>query len=166
MQDVSEHFERSEDLASLAENGVFVEQVIAAEASPLLVSLKDVHELDWLSVLSKIVQHQLAVVIEQSFEFVIHRLSELKSDRNVFKIDLWLELQCQLAMLVFNQLSHKDDLVVMMGFETPYVDLVVVELLDLGGDAVLDVRDLLILFLEKTRQLLLTLLFIIVHLHP
>ena len=74
---VLKHLQRPKQLAWLAKQYVFGLEFIAALALPVLVPLKDVHELDDIPVLLQVVQHQLAVGVQQGFQLVVHRFAEL-----------------------------------------------------------------------------------------
>jgi len=64
---IFEHLKWSKWLAFLTEYNILCIYCITMLASPLLVSLQNVHELYWLPILSQVIQHKFGIIIKKSF---------------------------------------------------------------------------------------------------
>tara|TARA_B110000285_G_C15104158_1_gene606894 strand:+ start:636 stop:1046 length:411 start_codon:yes stop_codon:yes gene_type:complete len=135
-------------LTSLAEDHLLGVNAAATRTFPVLVSLEYVHKPYGLSFLPQLVKQQFAVALQKRPKLRVHRFSELERDRYVLELNIWLELLRQMPMLIIYDISHVNDLILIMALQTSQIDIIIEELIHLCINAVLNGLDLLLLLIK------------------
>ena len=116
----------------------------------MFVSLEYVHKADWLSFLPQLIKQELAVALKKRPKLLINGFSQLKRYGYVLELDRWLELLCQMPMLIIYDISHVNNFMLIMALQTSQVDIVIEELIHFCIDPILNRLYLFFLFIERS----------------